>query len=236
MHLLITRPIEDAKPLAQALDKQGHKTSIESLMEIRELKTTNLKLSGIQAILITSANGIRALAKMYKDKNILICTVGDASAIAAHKLGFTNVRSASGNVEALIKMVKKELSPTDGPLVHIAGSYRTGDLAKTLRSAGFVTRRKILYDAKAVKNFSTKTNIALKKNDIDGVLFFSPRTASIFCQIVKNSNLLDNCQPIKAFCLSKAVSTAAALVPWAKIIVAEKPNSKALLFSIKKNS
>jgi uroporphyrinogen-III synthase len=236
MRLLITRPDEDAKPLAALLEKLGHKTISEALMIINNLTPLDIDLSGIQALLITSANGIRALASAHKDRSILIYAVGDASASVARKLGYKKVNSAAGNVETLATMIKKKLEPTDGPLIHVAGTYLMGDLAEILIADGFEVRREVLYKAKAVNELGPKTKDALKNKKIDGVLFFSPRTATLFCRFVTKSKLFEQCRPLTAFCLSAAVAKEAAMLPWASVIVAKNPDNNALLDTIPKNS
>ena len=63
MRLLITRPAEDAEPLARALAQAGHETIIEALMTIVDVTAPDMDMDGAQALLITSANGIRAFAR-----------------------------------------------------------------------------------------------------------------------------------------------------------------------------
>ncbi|MCH7833368.1 MAG: uroporphyrinogen-III synthase, partial [Proteobacteria bacterium] len=56
MRLLITRPREDAEPLAALLGERGIETALEPLMSIIDSDTPDPDLSGVQALLITSAN------------------------------------------------------------------------------------------------------------------------------------------------------------------------------------
>ena len=44
MRILITRPIEDAKPLADALAERGIEVLIEPLLEIRHLEDAEIDL------------------------------------------------------------------------------------------------------------------------------------------------------------------------------------------------
>ncbi|HEX7775548.1 MAG TPA: uroporphyrinogen-III synthase, partial [Parvibaculum sp.] len=62
MRLLVTRPDEDAGPLAAALAAMGHEAVVAPLLTIRMLRDVALPDQRWQAILITSANGARALA------------------------------------------------------------------------------------------------------------------------------------------------------------------------------
>jgi len=232
MRLLITRPQEDARPLARALEQNGHETVIEALMTIVDVAAPDLNLNGVQALLITSANGIRAFARAYTERDIRVCAVGDASAQAARDLSFAQVSSAGGDVEILAAMVKGDLDPSGGALVHIAGSHRAGDLAGMLIEAGFVTRRAVLYEAQAQKTIGPKAADALKSISLDGVTLFSPRTAALFCRLVTDGGLVEQCRPVTACCLSAAVADAAAALPWAGIVVAETPDSQALLDAV----
>lgn len=201
-------------------------------MIINDVVVPNLNLTEVQALLITSANGIRALARAHGDRDIIVCAVGDASAKAARDLGFKKVSSAAGDVETLAIMVKNNLDPADGALLHVAGSHRAGDLAKILSDANFKIRRTVFYEAQEVMTLGPLATSALKSNTIDGVLFFSPRTANLFCRLVTKAKLFQNCSLLTAYCLSNAVANAAAALPWTNVIVAEAPNSQALLDTV----
>ena len=123
---LITRPEEDARPLAEALAARGVATVIEPLLAIRPLPEAAADLAkdleGVQALLFTSANGARAFAELSPRRDIGVLAVGDATASAARGLGFTAVESAGGDVQALARLVKQRLKPAGGPLFHAAGS------------------------------------------------------------------------------------------------------------------
>ena len=234
MRLLITRPIEDAKPLARALEERGHEAVTEALMTITDVAAPDLDLDGVQALLITSANGIRAFARAHLGRGLPVCAVGDASARAALDLGFDQVSSAAGDVESLTAMIEKDLDVSGGALLHVAGSHRAGDLAGMLTLAGFEMCRVVLYEAKAAETLGTKTADALKGGNLDGVLLFSPRTAALFCRLVTDGGLVELCSPVIACCLSAAVADEAAALPWAGIVVAETPDAQALLDTVEK--
>ena len=234
MRLLITRPIEDAKPLARALEERGHEAVTEALMTITDVAAPDLDLDGVQALLITSANGIRAFARAHLGRGLPVCAVGDASARAALDLGFDQVSSAAGDVESLAAMVEKDWDVSGGALLHVAGSHRAGDLAGMLTLAGFEMCRVVLYEAKAAETLGTKTADALKGGNLDGVLLFSPRTAALFCRLVTDGGLVELCSPVIACCLSAAVADEAAALPWAGIVVAETPDAQALLDTVEK--
>ena len=66
--LLLTRPREDSLALAAELARHGVESLIEPMMTIRIDDDARLELSGVQAILLTSANGARALAATSPDE------------------------------------------------------------------------------------------------------------------------------------------------------------------------
>ncbi len=63
---------------------------------------------------------------------------------------------------------------------------------------------------------------------MDGVLFFSPRTAESFASLCARDGLSERCRTLTAFCLSPAVAEAAAL-PWRAVRIAARPDQESLL-------
>ena len=112
MRVLITRPREDAEPFARALTAIGHEPVIEPLLEIVCPPGPALDLIGVQALLLTSANGARAAAQRTRERGIIAVAVGPATAMAARDAGFTNVSESSGEgVDALAAFVRENLRP-----------------------------------------------------------------------------------------------------------------------------
>ena len=88
MRVWITRPAEDAARLAEAIRAQGIEVLIEPLIRIVFADGPPLALAGAQALLATSANGVRAFARRGQQRDVLVLAVGDASARAAREEGF----------------------------------------------------------------------------------------------------------------------------------------------------
>src|SRR5258706_8645263 len=153
---LITRPQEDARPLADELAARGIAVVIEPLLAIVTLPAAASDLAGdlagVQALLFTSANGVRAFAELSSRRDIGALAVGDATAAAARGVGFIAVESAGGDVKDLARLAKLRLKPEGGPLFHAAGSAVAGDLAQHLPSDGFTLRRPLLYGSQAAQH------------------------------------------------------------------------------------
>ncbi len=229
MRLLITRPRDDAEPLARVLRDRGIEPIMEPLLTIEVLPGPPLDLDGVQAILVTSANGVRALAARDGRRHLPMFAVGDASARAAAEAGFAKVESAAGDVDALARLVTRTLKPGGGALVHVAGSTVAGDLSGHLSEAGFACRREVLYRAQKAESLSAATVAALNAGAMHGVVLYSPRTAGTFCQLIDRAGLAESCRDLKAFCLSPAVAAKAEAVAWREILVAARPDQAALL-------
>ena len=228
MRILITRPIEDARPLADALAERGIQVLIEPLLEIRHLDDAEIDLTGVQALLFTSANGVRAFVALSPRRDLKVLTVGDGSADAARQAGFPNVESAKGDVEALAALVVDRLKAADGILFHAAGTVTAGDLKIRLEGLGYQVRRAQLYEAKIATSLSTETRANLTLGGIDAVLLFSPRTAATFAELwqAAGSSSLGR---IHALCLSAAVAREIGNLGWAGVEIADRPDLPSML-------
>ena len=72
---LITRPEEDAATLAEALRQRGVGVAIEPLLSVRTLPGASIDLAGVQAVLFTSSNGVRAFAELSERRDLPCFTV-----------------------------------------------------------------------------------------------------------------------------------------------------------------
>jgi uroporphyrinogen-III synthase len=228
MRILITRPIEDAKPLADALNERGVEVLIEPLLEIRHLDDAEIDLDGVQALLFTSANGVRAFAALSPRRDLKAFTVGDGSADAARHAGFPNVESAKGDTEALAALVVDRLKAEDGILFHAAGTVTAGDLKARLEGLGYHVRRAQLYEARIATALSPETRANLTLGGIDAVLLFSPRTAGTFAELWRQAGA-PSLARIQAICLSAAVAREIGALGWAAVEIADRPDLPSML-------
>jgi uroporphyrinogen-III synthase len=229
VRLLITRPREDAELVAEILRRRGVEVILEPLLEVAYEDGPGLDLDGVQALLVTSANGVRAFARRDRRREVAVYAVGDASARAAAAAGFAAVESATGDVDALAGLVRSRLVPGAGALLHVAGSRVAGDLKGLLEGAGFDYRRAVLYEARTAAGFSAETEKALRRGDVDGVLLYSPRTAATFVRLAEAADLSGACAAMTAFCLSPAVAAKAGTMAWGRVVTAGRPDQEALL-------
>ena len=232
MRLLVTRPAEDAKPLADALKAQGHDVLIQPLLDIRFRTDAPLDLAGAQALLVTSANGLRALVQrpeVTAARALPLLAVGPTSSALAWQAGFRQVHEAGGDVTALARLAEDTCRPDQGVLVHIAGSVVAGDLKGLLEKAGFTVRRAVLYDAAPAAALAGEVKTVLAAGAVDGVLLFSQRTARTFAELVRDADLAGRLSGVTAYCLSLAVADALPDLGFRDVLVAEAPTQQAML-------
>ncbi len=227
--VLITRPAIDAAPLAAALTARGLTPLIAPLIEIVPRPPIDLSLAGVQALLFTSANGVRAFAAASTRRDIGAFAVGDATARAAMTAGFAVVIAADGDVAALAETVIHDAKPDDGALIHIAGTDVAGDLAGTLTAAGFTVSREVLYEARETTAWPAEVVAALRAGSVSHVLVYSPRTADLLVKRLKNLKLQRRLGSVTAVCLSPAVAQALAPLPFGRVAVATTPDQDAVL-------
>lgn len=230
--LLITRPADDAQTLIAGLHDIGIDSLSAPMMDIHYFDGPVLELDGVQGFLLTSANGVRALARRTERREIPCFAVGDATAREAARLGFEDVESADGDVDDLARLVVEKCKPDAGAFLHAAGTVSAGDLAGMLADAGFKVRREVLYEAKTVAALPVGAHDTLISGRLDGVVMYSPRTARHFGALVVDAGLAAALSRLTLFALSENVS-AAAEGDWGARVIAAHPDQESLLDAVR---
>jgi uroporphyrinogen-III synthase len=229
MKILITRPEPDGSRLARILKKMGHETRLAPMMHIETFPARQVDIKDAQALLVTSANGARALGPALKERNIKVFAVGDATAAAIRHEGFTEIAAAGGDVNSLAAKVIADCQPEGGRLIHVAGTEVAGDLSGMLTDKGFQCERVVLYEALPVTSLEAKIVKEIKNGSISAILFYSPRTAAIFVGLVTAAGLAPHMKKITAYCLSEAVAAKLESLSFAGIHIATTPDQENLL-------
>ncbi len=235
MRLIVTRPDPDAAPLIAALENAGIATLHQPVFTIRFRQEELPDLSGCQAIIVTSRNGVRALTRVRAEAgafSLPVFAVGDSSAALAREAGFGTVYSADGDVHDLAVLIRHRLKPDDGWLLHAAGSRVARDLGGVLADEGYRVHREVLYRAEAAGHLDNTCRTALAEGKADGAVFYSPRSAVTFASLVQAAGLSAACARMTAFCLSQAVADAFAGLRWQRVITASRPRQDALMEKI----
>jgi uroporphyrinogen-III synthase len=226
---LVTRPRAEAAGLRDALAARGVEALIEPLMEIRFRDGSGPDLEAVQALLCTSANGVRALARSTPERGLRLFSVGEATAACARAEGFCRVESAGGAVDDLARLAAERLDPGGGPLLHVAGSALAGDLAATLGARGFTVERMVLYEARPVPALGPACVRALDAGLVDFALFYSPRTAAIFARLAERAGLLQAMRFLCAISISPAADRELAGLALRERHIAPRPDQEGML-------
>lgn len=231
MRLLVTRPEVQAEQTAQALRAGGHEVVIASLLRIETVPNPDLGAGSWTAVVLTSANAVRAIAAHRRVGELLSLpafAVGERTAAAARDVGFTQVESANGDVMELAAVLTDRL-PESSRILYLCGHDSAGDLAGMLTEAGFRVRTVVVYRAVADGWLPAEVAAALAGGSVDGVLHYSRRSALAFLAAAKEVGVLDKSKELKHFCLSSEVAVPLRQASARRIFVAARPNEQALL-------
>ena len=202
MKLLVTRPVEDAAPLAAKLETLDHEAIIIPLLAIVPRDNVELPVAPVQALCVSSANGLAGKRDFTRFLELPFFAIGPQSALEARHKGFTHVHDKGGNVEGLVRHITKSAKPGDGPILYLSGSETTGDIEGKLKAQGFTVIRTIVYDAEPCD----VPGLAAQLAEVDGVLLYSPRTAKLWLKQLEKAGLLAVAQKLVHFCLSANVA------------------------------
>lgn len=240
MRVLITRPQLEAERTQAALAVHKIDSILAPVIKIVTIDGPPPRLDDVQAIAVTSRNGVRALAARISRRDIPVFAVGDATRDAALAAGFAPVQSADGDAKDLAALITAQLRPSSGALLHATGEDSADDLVDHLTRRGFAAARAVLYRAQIVAALPPAAVAALGDSSLDGVLLFSPRSASAFVTLTQAAGLAGTCGALTAFCLSPAVADALATpVPgsgarlaWRRVAIAARPTQAALIDAV----
>lgn len=228
MRLLVTRPEPEATRTAERLRALGHEPMLAPMLETVFLDPP---LPAIEpaAILVTSLNGVRALARWPLPADWFarpLLAVGDRTAEAAREAGFLDVRSADGDGAALAALAIATLDPAAGPLLYPAAVDRAGDWPDRMVAGGFAIRLVEAYRMDPAAELSDSAVAALRDRSIDGVLVYSPRTAKTLSRLLAAIRPPLPLDGLAVYALSPNV---AAALDFGAVHAADEPTEDALL-------
>ena len=231
MRLLVTRPEPDADATAARLAAMGHEVIVQPMLRIVFAPPPE-GLPAPGALIATSRNGVRALgawpaAAKWRETPLFV--TGEGTARTAAEAGFTDVRPGGADAAALANRIVRDLVKGDAPILYAAARDRTGALAGGLSAAGYDVRTVEAYRAEPVTELDPAVAEALRTRSIDGVLFFSRRTATAFVAVIEAAGLADSLRGIACYALSDRVAEPLRRFDAAIVSVAGRPDSDGLI-------
>lgn len=225
MRILVTRPREDGEEIAARLAERGHQALLAPLLAPHFYDGADIARDDVQAILATSANGVRALARRLTRRDFSIFAVGPQTAEEALRAGFSDVRSADGDSKDLALAASRWAAQGKGVLLHVCGEEAPGTLAENLTLRGFKVRRCALYRMETATQLPADARDAIRQGALDAAMFFSARSARVFGVLADGLPT----EKLAALCISKATAAALMEVSFASVAVAARPNQDAML-------
>lgn len=228
MKMLVTRPEPDAQATVARLGALGIAAIATPLM-VRETLDTGLPPpDGFTAMVLTSANAVRALA----DRNVLdryrhlpVFAVGDRTAREASDAGFERVSSAAGAMRDLVNAM--DIAGMHGPIFYPAARHQSGDLARALAPLGIMVVTAKVYDMVAADAIPAEI-LGDLGNEVGAVLAYSRRSAEIFAHLAESLSR-ERRNKLALLCLSETVAEPLLDARFGRISLADRPNEKAMM-------
>lgn len=214
----MTRPVSTAASTARRLRNLGHEAVFAPCLKITP-RAAELP-EHPAAIILTSSQAVPALPARFAA--LPAFCVGDVTAARLREAGFTNVSSAGGDAEDLLRLVVRHNLP--GVHLLAVGAHLGFDLAARLTEAGVLVHRCVVYAAETADRLPEEARAALQARTIDAALFYSADTALAFNRLAP-----PHTECVLACALSAKIAVAVAGLPWRAIRVAVAPNEADLL-------
>jgi len=230
MKLLVTRPEPDNERTAATLRALGHDVAFAPMLRIEPVPGADLGAPPWAGVLLTSANGARALAahpRLAELRALPVVAVGRTSADVARAAGFSDVVSADGNADDLARLAGQRFAGSRVPLLYPAGEDRSGNLAGALSAKRIVVHTAVVYRAAAASEFSTNVRSALMQGLIEGVLHFSRRSVESY--MTCGRTIQRQALAPAHFCLSERAAEPLRQAGAARIAVAAQPDEASLI-------
>ncbi|MDP2801460.1 MAG: uroporphyrinogen-III synthase [Phreatobacter sp.] len=232
MRVLVTRPEPEASRTAEALAARGHEAVVAPLFAAVPVAA---EIGGpFAALAVTSP---RTIAMMPAGRLAALVAlpafaVGDRTAGALADAGFTDIRSAAGNLRALSALIAAAGLPRGARILHPGGEDRAGDLAEALAPSGLAVVSAVVYRMAPVTEWPEAAARTLADGTLGAVLHYSPRAAEVFCHLCLTLGGAAVARRLRHVCLSPAVAAMLEPLGPSCVITAQRPDEAALLAAL----
>lgn len=180
--VIVTRPEPEGARTAAALAARGVPAMVWPLTRIVLAGGPVAVPEGTEALLFTSANGVRGFAAGSARRDLPALCVGGRTAEAARAAGFGDVRTAEGDAAALVR-----LALADGArrFLHVRGETVAGDVAGALGAGGCDVAEAVVYGAEPADTVPAEVDAALAAGGASAIGLWSPRNARLFAEAAR---------------------------------------------------
>ena len=220
MNILITRPLIDSEDLMGKLFSLGHKIIHVPTLKISSVKKESIDISQYDALIFTSANAVRNLKVLNKDKNKLCFCVGSITEKIARQLGYQNTLSAGGTVNALKNLIiNSEQINEKSRLAYFCGDNVAYDLDLELKKEGLKINSIINYKSEKITDLNDQNKKIISSHSPDIIFVYSVRSGESFIEITRNHSLYPLMTGSKVMCISDKIASLFKSDGWKKVEV-----------------
>ncbi|MGJ8627160.1 MAG: uroporphyrinogen-III synthase [Sulfitobacter sp.] len=221
--LLITRPIANAACFVADLAKDIQQDVTIVVSPLLEIVPTGVQidLTGFRGVIFTSSNAVELAPKGIQHP--AFC-VGQKTAKRAEAAGWSVIAKESTADQLVTRLA--ELAPT-GPLLHLAGAHRRGDIAGRLSALGTPTEVIVLYKQSKL-DLTTQAIELLNGEESVVAPLFSPRSAAQFIEQVPdlhNVIIIAMSEAVARYCLNRGA---------ARVLIAATPTGQEMRLNVEK--
>jgi len=241
MAVLVTRPHPDDETTAASLRAKGFDVLCAPMLRFEPVAVHEDMNARYSAVIVTSANALRGVEPLLKGHRMLelpLFAVGDHTAAAARRAGFTHVVSANGDAANLRDLVLASLRAKElkkaSTLLYLAGAEIARDLASELEESGFRVVTQTTYRMIAVKSLPSEARDAFAANQVGAVLHYSQRSARAFLDAARAAGVEISALAIPQCCISATVASVVRDAGATQVVVAATPDENALFEALER--
>jgi uroporphyrinogen-III synthase len=235
MAILVTRPHPDDEATAAGLRARGFEVLLAPMLRFQPVAFPVDMDARYDAVIVTSANALRGIESHLAGHRLLklpLFAVGEHTAAAARRVGFSKVISANGDAASLrdcvLASVKAKALTKAGTLLYLTGADLARDLAGELGEHGFSVVTYTTYRMMPVSSLPPEAGDAFAAHRIDAVLHYSRRSARAFLEATRTAGVEISALAIPQCCISDAVASVVRDAGATQVMVARSPHENAL--------
>jgi uroporphyrinogen-III synthase len=202
-----------------ALEEKGFSVVISPLLEIVPVPFDIPPEAATIPLVFTSVNAVRRWSEAFGERDNQVYAVGPETADSLRDCGFSKIETGAGRGE--------DMKPPQDAL-HIRGR----DVVRVFEGC----KSLVVYAAEPILRLTAEAEAKMAAGQIDLVLFFSARTASVYETLWRQGQIPEWAShdiraphDIRALCLSDRVVKSIRGLPWADIMVAATPDRAGML-------
>ena len=232
MRVFVFRPRPDAERTARAIADHGFEPVLAPLFDVVRLPGAAPE-GDFDAIVLTSGNAVPALAEGPAEwRELPVFAVGARTAARVREAGLEDARSADGDRNDLIDLIKRTL-PAPAKLLMIVGRDRKEDVPDRLKAAGYAVTLWTAYAAEPVTVLPEDTQAALRHGQPgDAALHYSARGARTFITLAQAAGVSDAALELTHVVLSADVAAPLIAAGASTVLVAEHPEEAGMLAAL----